>query len=99
MKLRDQVALVTGGGKGIGGIIISHLSDEGAKVAINDVDSNLAKSVSQELKVRPRRHSCSCGYLKEWTSDFNGGYEMWQTNQRSRFPYCNRPCNGRLIRP
>lgn len=50
MKLRDQVALVTGAGMGIGKVISSYLSGEGAKVAINDVDSDLAKSVSQELE-------------------------------------------------
>ena len=50
MKLMDQVALVTGAGKGIGKVISSCLSDEGAKVVINDVDPNLAKSVSEELR-------------------------------------------------
>ena len=38
MKLKDKIALVTGGGTGIGKAVVAMLVREGAKVAINGVD-------------------------------------------------------------
>lgn len=38
MKLKDQIALVTGGGTGLGKAVVEMLVREGAKVAINGVD-------------------------------------------------------------
>ena len=38
MKLKDRVAIVTGGGKGIGQEICLGLAKEGAKIVIAEID-------------------------------------------------------------
>jgi 3-oxoacyl-[acyl-carrier protein] reductase len=44
MKLYDKVALVTGGGQGIGESIVMALAKEGADIIINDIESNIDKA-------------------------------------------------------
>jgi len=41
MKLNGKVALVTGGGQGIGESIVMALAKEGADIIINDIESNI----------------------------------------------------------
>lgn len=49
-KLKDQVALVTGSGRGIGRSIAESLMAAGAKVVISDINEETCKKTAAELK-------------------------------------------------
>ena len=48
-KLDDKIAIVTGGGKGIGRAISLRFASEGAKVAIWEKDLNAAEETSKQI--------------------------------------------------
>ncbi len=50
MRLKDRVAIVTGGGRGIGRAYCHRLAKEGAKLIIADLDSDNAGKVAKEIK-------------------------------------------------
>ncbi len=50
MHLKDQVALVTGSGRGIGRAIALALADHGADVVVNDVVEESAEHVATEIE-------------------------------------------------
>jgi 3-oxoacyl-[acyl-carrier protein] reductase len=50
MKFKDRVALVTGGGRGIGASAARLLASEGAKVAVSDMDLAPAEEVAGPIK-------------------------------------------------
>lgn len=48
-RLKDRVAIVTGGGHGIGKVYAKHLAMEGAAVVIAELDSDAASAAATEL--------------------------------------------------
>lgn len=55
MKLTGKVAIVTGGAAGIGKSIALALADEGADVAIADIQTEKAVAVANEIQAKGRR--------------------------------------------
>jgi len=55
MKLEGKVALVTGGGGGIGRGIVIRLAEEGAAIAVADLDYEAARKVADEVEGLGRR--------------------------------------------
>ncbi len=55
MLLKDRVAIVTGGGGGLGEGICLCLAKEGAHVAVSDVDPELARNVSRKVEEMGRK--------------------------------------------
>jgi len=49
-RLDQQVAIVTGAGRGIGKAVASHYAREGAKVVIAELDQNLGQKLAEELR-------------------------------------------------
>src|SRR5437764_9387547 len=49
MKLEGKRAVVTGGGSGIGRAIAQRFTDEGATVAVNDINAETAEKTVAEL--------------------------------------------------
>ena len=50
MRLKDRVAIVTGGGVGIGKAYAQGLANEGAKVVVADIQDGEARKVAADIK-------------------------------------------------
>ena len=50
MRLQNRVAIVTGGGKGIGRTYSMRLAQEGARVCVADIDQSAAEQTSAEIR-------------------------------------------------
>jgi len=50
MKLEGKVAIVTGGGQGIGQGIVHCLAEEGADIVVIDINGDNARKVADEVK-------------------------------------------------
>lgn len=55
MRLKDKVAIVSGGGQGIGEGIVKCLAEEGADVAIIDINGDNAEKVAEGVKSLGRK--------------------------------------------
>jgi 3-oxoacyl-[acyl-carrier protein] reductase len=49
LELKDKIAIVTGGGGGIGGAIALHFAREGAKIVIAEIDAKAAENRIEEI--------------------------------------------------
>lgn len=65
MILKDRVALVTGGARGIGKAISEHLHEAGAQIAVCDVNLDGSQALATELS---RKGALSRGYLCDVSS-------------------------------
>lgn len=52
MRLKDKVAVITGGGQGIGRAIAETYAKEGAKLALFDVQEEVVKKTADEIKAQ-----------------------------------------------
>src|SRR5436190_14377468 len=52
MRLKDKVALITGGGQGIGRTIAESYAKEGAKLALWDVNEEAVKKTADEIRAK-----------------------------------------------
>jgi 3-oxoacyl-[acyl-carrier protein] reductase len=57
MRVQDKVAIVTGGGSGIGRSICLRLAEEGASVAVFDIDREAAQRTAGEILAMERQAS------------------------------------------
>jgi len=55
MKLEGKVAIVAGGGQGIGEGIVKCLAEEGADVAVVDINGDIARKAADEVKSMGRK--------------------------------------------
>jgi 3-oxoacyl-[acyl-carrier protein] reductase len=56
--LTDRVIIVTGGGKGLGGVYSGHLSSLGAKIGVADIDARAAEATTQAISERQGQALC-----------------------------------------
>jgi 3-oxoacyl-[acyl-carrier protein] reductase len=55
MSLKDKVAIITGAGRGIGKAIALTLAREEANIIVNDINTEIAQNVADEIKGMGRR--------------------------------------------
>ncbi|MGA2090118.1 MAG: 3-oxoacyl-[acyl-carrier-protein] reductase [Endomicrobiales bacterium] len=52
MQLKDQVAIITGSGQGIGRAIAEAFAREGASIVISDINAQLSQKTADEIKLK-----------------------------------------------
>ena len=50
LKIKDKIAIVTGGGNGIGEAVALRLASEGVKVIVADLNSEAAQKVARAIQ-------------------------------------------------
>ena len=80
-RFDNQVALVTGAGRGIGAAVAMRLASEGATVAVVDRDDEPARSVVGEIaSLGGRAKAIACDVISEAAASISSG----QLRQKSR---------------
>ncbi len=69
MKLKNKVAIVTGGGKGIGAEISLRLAQEGAKIVIAEMDVESGKNIQKNNPI-VENNKFNFGSPKSYTFNF-----------------------------
>jgi 3-oxoacyl-[acyl-carrier protein] reductase len=70
VKLKDKIALVTGGGSGIGRAICERFAEEGARVVVNDLRAEAAEATAKALGAGARAIACDVADSKAVTAMF-----------------------------
>jgi NAD(P)-dependent dehydrogenase (short-subunit alcohol dehydrogenase family) len=52
MRLKEKVALITGGGSGLGEASCERLAEEGAQLVVTDINGEQAARVADEINAR-----------------------------------------------
>jgi NAD(P)-dependent dehydrogenase (short-subunit alcohol dehydrogenase family) len=65
MAIKDRVALITGGGSGIGEVIAKTFAQHGAAVVVNDVSAEQANRVAEEIKKSGNRAIAICADISK----------------------------------
>jgi NAD(P)-dependent dehydrogenase (short-subunit alcohol dehydrogenase family) len=90
MSLRDRVAVVTGGARGIGAAISRRLAEAGASVVVADIDVEAAKQTAAEIAAATQsdvrgaavdvQDSASVEALADLADDISDGLRIWVNN-------------------
>jgi 3-oxoacyl-[acyl-carrier protein] reductase len=68
VKFKDRVALVTGGGRGIGAATSRRFADEGAAVVVSDMDQGPADEVAGEINAKGGKAIAVACNVTDWAS-------------------------------
>lgn len=82
LKLKNKVAIVTGGASGIGASVVKHFTDMGMKVVIADLDKELGEELEQELTKKENDcffHELDVSKSDEVTSLINATLDKFQS--------------------
>lgn len=77
MRLKDKVAVVTGGAQGIGKAITKRLLDEGASVAFFDVKTDVGEATAKELGAKALFLKTDCTKKSEVESSVSKAIEKF----------------------
>ncbi len=60
MRLKDQVAVITGGAQGIGQAVAEAFAAEGAKIVVSDINADLAQKTAEEIGAKHGVETLAC---------------------------------------
>ena len=92
MRLKDRVAIVTGGGGGIGEGICKVLAKEGATIVVSDLNLGSAETVAETVRRMGQkaiavqadvRQADQCREMVDKTLDETGAWTFWCVMQPS----------------